>query len=504
MNIYSRKQKWKLLLAAVAIVIVILSLWYSNKLVQEIADEEKEKIELWAQAVRKKANLVNYTQSLFKQLQEEERKRIEIWAYATKRIAYTNNDEDRNFYLEFLASNTTIPVIATDEKGTISTHRNIDMPQQAKDDYLKARLEVMKEKYEPIIINTWGDQQQYLYYDDSRIFSELKIVLDDLIKSFLSDVIINSASVPVVFTDSTRQNILDFGNVDSVDVSSPDKIKQLLATMESENEPIEVQLGENQVNYIYYRHSKVLTKLRFYPIIQFIIIGIFLFIAYYLFSTSRRAEQNQVWVGMAKETAHQLGTPLSSLIAWKEYLQLKEINIDKKTLVEISKDLSRLETITERFSKIGSKPSLMAENIVDVVEDTAGYLRARVSKNVEITVTKENGHDILAQVNVSLFSWVLENLIKNAVDAMEGKGQIHIHVMDQMQYVYIDVSDTGKGIPRSKQKTVFQPGYTSKERGWGLGLSLAKRIIENYHSGNIFVKQSEVGTGTTFRIVLNK
>lgn len=494
-----------MLLAILAVVIVIISLWYSNQLVREIASDEKEKLELWAEAVRKKANLVNYTQSLFEQVADEERKRIEIWAHATKRIAATNNDEDRNFYLDFLASNTTIPVIATDEDGNITTHRNVVIPEGVSEDsLLEAKLADMQAKYEPIVINTWGNQQQRLYYNDSRIFSELKSVLDDLIKSFLSDVIINAVSVPVIFTDSTKTHAVEFGNLDSASVGTPEKVAALIAIMEQENDPIKVQLGDDGDNYIYYRNSKVLTKLTYYPVIQFIIIGVFLFIAYYLFSTSRRAEQNQVWVGMAKETAHQLGTPLSSLIAWKEYLQLKEINIDKKTLLEITKDLKRLETITERFSKIGSRPSLKSENVVAAIEETAGYLRSRVSKNVEITVTKENGHEIYAKLNASLFSWVLENLIKNAVDAMEGKGKINIHVMDQVQYVYIDISDTGKGIPRSKQKTVFEPGYTSKERGWGLGLSLAKRIIENYHSGNIFVKHSEPGKGTTFRIVLNK
>lgn len=204
---------------------------------------------------------------------------------------------------------------------------------------------------------------------------------------------------------------------------------------------------------------------------------------------------------MAKETAHQLGTPLSSLIAWVEYLKTKDI--EESTINELSKDITRLEMITERFSKIGSVPKLEHENLKKVIENTVGYLRVRISKKVNVTVATQNNLEIVAKLNPSLFSWVLENLIKNAVDAMKGEGNISIYITDQTQFVYVDISDTGTGIPRSKQKTIFEPGFTTKQRGWGLGLSLVKRIIENYHEGKIFVKKSDE-TGTTFRIVLNK
>jgi len=226
-----------------------------------------------------------------------------------------------------------------------------------------------------------------------------------------------------------------------------------------------------------------------------------LLISYYLFSTSRRVEQNQVWVGMAKETAHQLGTPLSSLIAWVEYLKLKDV--DENTLKELSKDINRLETITERFSKIGSIPKLDQENLTEVINNSLDYLRARISKKVIISLETSTDNGVTALVNPSLFSWVLENIIKNAVDSMKGNGNIDVYITDQTQFIYIDISDTGAGIPRAQQKTIFEPGFTTKKRGWGLGLSLTKRIIENYHSGKIFVKQSDEN-GTTFRIVLNK
>jgi signal transduction histidine kinase len=242
--------------------------------------------------------------------------------------------------------------------------------------------------------------------------------------------------------------------------------------------------------------------LKLYPFIQWGVIALFLLIAYYLFSTARNAEQNQVWVGMAKETAHQLGTPLSSLLAWIEVLRTK--NVDPEVLAELSKDLGRLETVTERFSKIGSAPKLKQEDVNQVIEATLNYLKNRLSKKVEFTHTTTNGNKVMASINVPLLEWVLENIIKNAVDAISGEGKVDIHVTDQSQFVYIDITDNGKGIPKRARKTVFQPGYTTKQRGWGLGLSLTKRIIENYHSGKVFVKQSEPGEGTTFRIVLNK
>ena len=274
-----------------------------------------------------------------------------------------------------------------------------------------------------------------------------------------------------------------------------------IAEMRSQNTPIAISINNNETQYIFYKDSELLTQLKYYPFFQFGVIGLFILIAYYLFSTSRKSEQNQVWVGLAKETAHQLGTPLSSLMAWVEYLKLK--NVDQATIDELSKDVNRLEIITERFSKIGSIPKLIDENVGEVLRSTAAYLQPRISKNVIINFHFSKEERILAPLNTSLFSWVIENLIKNAVDAMQGGGTIDIFMIDQKQFVYIDISDTGHGIPKSKQKTIFEPGFTTKKRGWGLGLSLTKRIIENYHNGKIFVKQSSEN-GTVFRIVLKK
>ncbi len=504
MNIYSQKHRWKLLLAALALLIVVGSLWYTNVLVKKIASEEREKVRLWAEAIQNKAKLVSYTGELFDKISNDERKKIEIWAEASKRLIISEYNNDISFYLEIISGNTTIPVIVVDDNNNIVNYRNFDEEKAKNPEYLKAELEKIKTLNHPIDLDIKISKNQILkqklYYKESKIFSELKDVLDNLIQSFISEIVVNSASVPVIFTDSTQQHIIEYGNLDITNDKDTTYLLQTINEMRAQNKPIAISIDKETTDYIFYKDSELLTQLKYYPYLQFGIIGLFLIIAYYLFSTSRKVEQNQVWVGMAKETAHQLGTPLSSLMAWVEYLKLKDI--DENTITELSKDIHRLEIITERFSKIGSLPKLESENIVDALRQTIDYLKARISKNVTMEL-KTNTDNLLAKVNPSLFSWVIENLIKNAVDAMKGEGSIMVTITDQSQFVYIDLADTGSGIPRSKQKTIFEPGFTTKQRGWGLGLSLAKRIIENYHSGKIFVKQSDA-MGTTFRIVLNK
>lgn len=384
MNIYTQKQRWKLFLLIAAIIIGISSLWYTNKLVNKLSDQERKKVELWADAARQLADV-------------------------------SINAGDIGFTLNVLQSNTTIPAILTDENNVIISRINLD---------------TLKEN------------------DSSYLAEELKI-------------------------------------------------------MQAQHQPIEVRIGDKKktVSYIYYKDSSLLNQLRYYPYFQLAVIALFLLVSYLAFSTSRKAEQNQVWVGMAKETAHQLGTPLSSLMAWVEYLKEK---VQGEHLTEIEKDINRLNTITERFSKIGSAPALKKENVLEVLEHSVAYIKTRTSSHVNFSLSNLQSHQVFAPLNAPLFEWVLENLFKNAIDAMSAEGSINISVLDQQQFVYIDVADNGKGIPKSKFKTVFKPGYTSKNRGWGLGLSLSKRIVEEYHNGQIFVKCSDLNKGTTFRIVLKK
>lgn len=483
-----------------AVIIFGASLLYTNILVNKIAKEERNKVKLWADAIQKKANLVKYTNELFNKIKTEERKKVELWADATKQLS--KDLSDYSFVLKVVSDNTTVPVILADENGTPLTSRNLDPKKENDKDYLIAQMKDMRAVREPIEIDVYRGKKNYLYYKDSKLFSELKIVLDDLVKSFISEVAVNSASVPVIYTDSTKINVIATGNIDSSKIRDSTFLKNTLATMSAQNQPIEVEFGDGSKSYIFYQESKLLTQLKYYPYVMFGIIGMFLLIAYFLFSTARKVEQNQVWVGMAKETAHQLGTPLSALIAWLEYLKSK--GLDSETAIEIEKDIKRLETITERFSKIGSTPKLDYVNLIPVLNESVNYIKSRTSKNIVFTIDTDNQQEVMAQLNIPLFEWVIENLCRNAVDAMNGNGVITISLSDQTQFVYIDVSDTGKGIEKSNYKTIFEPGFTTKERGWGLGLSLTKRIIENYHSGKIFVKNSEIDKGTTFRIVLNK
>jgi two-component system, sporulation sensor kinase D len=284
--------------------------------------------------------------------------------------------------------------------------------------------------------------------------------------------------------------------------------KSELKFMQSEHEPIKILLPKTLQNnngywFIYYKDSALLQELKIFPYIQLSVIAIFLVVAYTAFNSSRRSEQNQVWVGLAKETAHQLGTPISSLMAWVELIKDKFHAEKDPLMAEMENDIKRLEIIADRFSKIGSKPKLEDHSVYDVIKDFVDYFSVRVSHNISFEIT--GNPNLRAGLNVPLFDWVLENLLKNAVNAIEGKGKIKVEINPNKAkkgQILIDVTDTGKGIPRSKFDTVFQPGYTTRKRGWGLGLSLTRRIIKNYHNGFIFVRDSEIGKGTTFRIIL--
>ncbi|MCJ8210582.1 HAMP domain-containing histidine kinase [Mucilaginibacter sp. RS28] len=277
-----------------------------------------------------------------------------------------------------------------------------------------------------------------------------------------------------------------------------------LESMKAQHEPIKINIFGNNYWLVYYKDSQLLSQLRVFPYIQLSVIAIFLLVAYTAFSSSRKSEQNKVWVGLAKETAHQLGTPISSLMAWIELMKEKFDAENDPLIAEMENDVRRLEIVADRFSKIGSRPVLDPHNVYDVVTDFVDYFKVRVSNKISFEVTGNT--QLKADLNIPLFDWVLENLMKNAVNAIEGPGKISVEISGSKtkNQLYIDIKDTGKGIPKRKFETVFRPGYTTRKRGWGLGLSLTKRMVENYHNGHIFVKDSELGKGTTFRIVLKK
>ena len=378
-SIYDSRQRLKYLFIIAAIFIAIASVFVSDLLIKDLAREEREKIEIWAEATR----------------------------------VLTSEDPslNMNLILKIIQGNTSIPVMLCNDQDSVMNYKNIELPEKGADEYLRKRVEVLKHKNQPLPIDMGDGTFQYLYYDDS----------------------IN--------------------------------LKRLLV----------------------------------YPYAQLSVMAVFILLAFIALASTKRAEQNKVWVGLSKETAHQLGTPISSLIAWLEYLKLKDI--DPALLAEMEKDVKRLEIIAERFSKIGSTPEPVPVDICQSISSALEYMQTRISSKVKISIEAPD-HPVIVLMNNSLFAWVVENLCKNAVDAMEGQGSITFHVEEKGKNVRIDVTDTGKGILKSRFKTVFNPGYTTKKRGWGLGLSLVKRIVESYHGGKIFVKSSEIGKGTTFRIEL--
>jgi len=383
MNIYHRKQRWKIYLLIAAIVIVLGSFMFTNDLSKKLAEEERKKVELWAKGMK-------------------------------ELTSNKNPNRDYSFILEVIKNNETVPMILTDENEQVISTRNVNLSEKHREE----------------------------------------------------------------------------------------ELKQLIREMKSEHDPIEINLPEGK-QYIFYKDSTLLTRLSFFPLIQFAVLALFLFIAYYAFSSAKRAEQNQVWVGMSKETAHQLGTPTSSLLANLELLKME--NLKNPSIVqEVEKDINRMKKITERFSKIGSKPSLNPENIPAVLMNAISYIQTRVSRRVAFSLDFDLNREIYVPVNKALFEWVVENLLKNAIDSMNGEGKIKVALSEKNHLLYIDITDEGIGIPKSKHKTVFQPGYTTRKRGWGLGLSLAKRIVEQYHDGKILVYNSESNKGTTMRVILRK
>tara|TARA_B100001115_G_scaffold182765_1_gene179822 strand:- start:1957 stop:3111 length:1155 start_codon:yes stop_codon:yes gene_type:complete len=316
----------------------------------------------------------------------------------------------------------------------------------------------------------------------------------------VSQIINSNTTIPVIITNGT-DSIVHSANLNSPRANDPDYLKKRLEQMRENGLFIEDYYVPNKKIVVYYESSNLLTKLRYYPIALLGVISLFILVAYFAFSGARKAEQDQVWNGLAKETAHQIGTPLSSLMGWLELMKLQEV--DPNMVKEMEKDVKRLETITNRFSKIGSQPALHKTDMLLSTRQAVEYLRTRSPKKIDVECHVPF-EPVYSEVNLPLFEWVIENLIRNAIDAIEGEGRIDVYLSSTDTRVQIDVVDTGKGIPPQKVNSVFRPGYSTKKRGWGLGLSLARRIIEDYHKGKIFVAESVLEGGTTFRILLPK
>jgi len=385
-DIYTKRQWWKALLVMMGLIIVFITIFYSNYLAEQLAKNEEDKLKFMVELIKSALKDVNGAETT-----------------------------DQGFLLDYMESANNIPFIFEDENGVLSG-------------------------------NNFPDHQ-----------------IDDL----------------------------DFLKV------------RKEAFLKTGKEPI---IGVGYASKVYYENSRLYKLITYFPIVQGLLLAAFIGLGYFFFSASRKGEQNRVWAGMAKETAHQLGTPISAIIAWIDLL--KEMNVGKddqlEIIAELSNDVERLELVADRFSKIGSTPKLIPVNIYSELDVCMKYMERRASKKVSFVYPKEENKDLNVNINKHLFDWVIENLIRNSLDAMGPVGTVTAEVKDEGNYVVIDMSDTGKGIPSNKQKTVFEPGFTTKKRGWGLGLSLAKRIIEDYHSGKIFVKNSKINEGTTFTIRMPK
>jgi nitrogen-specific signal transduction histidine kinase len=406
-NIYEIQRYGKWIFLIIAATVVGAFLYVSNNLVKDLAARERERMEIWADATRE----------IVSQLELDTHDADGDSAIAPAPVA------DIDFLLRIIESNTTIPVLLTDDAGNILNYRNFQLP-------------------EPI---------------------------DSLAPMSLSEV---------------NKKYLD------------DKLAEL---SKNKQHVIHIKIADDVEQLLYYEDSTLLKRLSYFPYVQLLVMIVFLLVVYFAVTSTKKAEQNKVWVGLSKETAHQLGTPISSLMAWMELLP--DMGVDEDTCAEMDKDVKRLSTIASRFSKIGSKPQMELDDAGVIVQRAADYMATRISPRIDFK-TDFSPAKMPVQVSAPLFEWVMENLIKNAVDAMEGHGSLTVTTGREQSYAYIEVADTGKGIARKNFKNVFNPGYTTKKRGWGLGLTLAKRIIEQYHRGRIFVKTSAPGVGTTFRIEL--
>lgn len=496
MDLYTSKQRWKLLLVVLALAIVGGSLFYSNQSIRKIGERERSKAQQWATALRKKAELIALSSDIFEALKTKEREKMALVVRANRTLLDASDlsmSQDVDFALDIIEANKDIPFILLNDDGSISQFRNIDS-KTPEPTILQLSKNWIKEgrSYQ---IQVFEGMYMTLCHGFSKELERLQAHSDSLIRSFNADLTDQKSLVPVLLYDpSTKQ--VEASNLSKRELS-PAKIKGTIQEMSERYQPIELTIKGNK-KLLYLKDSEEVKQLFWLPYLQFGILGLIVLIGYLLFSMYRKAEQNQVWAGMAKETAHQLGTPLSSMMAWVAYLEQQDI--DPMIAQEMHKDLERLEKITDRFSKIGSGAKLVEGDLAETIENNLNYLKARLSQKVVMQFELDGERPLIVLHNASLIEWVVENICKNAVDAMEGIGTLRIHIQEVAEWVHIDISDTGKGLTPKQFKTIFEPGYSTKKRGWGLGLTLVKRIVEEYHKGKVFVLQSEPEKGTTFRI----
>lgn len=498
------KQRLKWLLLALTTVMALVALWQVHNIAEAVRQEEEENVRLWANAISQRAHIMEVQQQFFAEATLDEHRKMEMYANILQSFNDPDMGSDLRFslaYVNYIVDSAKTPIIITTSRDSMIT-----VPQELAGTKLEGDLFEEYSQNPPFHYKIWG-MPMTLYYKESQQYTRLRELLDGFTRSFLTDITQNSVKVPVVIVDSTRTVVFASGNIDSAHIEN----------LRFGNDPIEITLPDSRHAYVYYANSPMVRGLRWMPILYLFIAFVLVLVSYNFFRTARRDEQNRIWVGLAKETAHQLGTPLSSLSGWTEYLKGKEFT--PQYAAEVEKDLQRLDTITHRFSKIGSVPELKDESVRAAVEKAVSYLRGRLPRKVQINISMPDDDPLTVPLNSYLFEWVVENICKNAVDAMEGEGErdrkganavparentITIVASQDARKVYLDISDTGRGMTPAVQRKIFDSGFTTKSRGWGLGLPLARRIINQYHRGRLYLKYSIPGQGSCFRIVLRK
>lgn len=474
-----------------------------------MAREERTRIRNWAISTQRQVELSNQVRTIYAKMETEERQYAMVWSYVYEQVLGVTPTSLRDFdYLMRIISNNRRPFILVDNNDNIVDSKDPEIRPDL-NPRLTPEIREAYSDYPPIVVDAQGMIFR-LYFKPSEVFVHLRDIFDGLDSSFSQESLVNisAVTVPVLITNKSQEIVYAYANMKKEDFYSRSAINELIRRMRKENEPIRLSIPgpEMEEMLVFYESSPMLRNMEYFSFAILIALLIVVLGILSLLSFTKRMEQNQVWWGMSKETAHQLGTPLSSLLAWIDYYKLKEGEpMASEDLAEIEKDVKRIELVTNRFSKIGSIPELNWENVVPVVFRCVNYLRSRSSSKVKYSVNVPPETVMMAQINAQLVEWVLENLCKNALNAIEDNaGEINVVMSETSEYVVIDVQDTGKGMPKSMYSKIFDPGFTTKTRGWGVGLTLCKRIVEDYHSGKIFVKSSVVKVGTTFRVMLNK
>lgn len=487
------KQRLKLIVLTLTIGLALLALWQVQRIADQVRQSEEAKVRLWASAIGQRNQMAAATAHFFQQATLDEHRKMQLYTDILQSFNDPDLGMDLKFslaYVNYIVDSSHTPIIITKSRDSVIT-----VPQELAGQKLEGELLEEYSQNPPFSYRIWG-MPMTLYYKESEYYTQLREVLAGFTMSFLTDITQNSVLVPVVIVDSSRTTVLAHGNIDSAAVAHLDLEKGF------NDEPIEITMPDGHPAYVYYSSTPLLRSLRWMPLFYFFIAIVLLVVSYNLFRTARTAEQNRIWVGLAKETAHQLGTPLSSLSGWVEYLRGKELT--DQYAAEVEKDIRRLDTITHRFSKIGSVPELKDEDVREATMAAVEYLQSRAPRRVKFNVTFPDGESFVTPLNSYLFQWVVENLCKNAIDATEGEGVISIVGSQDARRIYIDISDNGRGMSPSVQKRIFDSGFTTKTRGWGLGLPLARRIVNQYHRGRLYLKYSVPGQGSCFRIELRK